>query len=52
MSANRPVPYSSENHARQALIETCLQFAPLGLNQGSRAMRRSAGIGALKTACW
>lgn len=26
--------YPTENHARQALIEICLQFAPLGLNQG------------------
>jgi len=26
--------FPTENHARQALIDTCLQFAPLGLNQG------------------
>ena len=29
----KPV-YLTENHARQALIDACLQFAPLGLNQG------------------
>lgn len=26
--------YPTENHARRALIDTCLKFAPLGLNQG------------------
>lgn len=54
MSANRPAPYLSENHARQALIETCLQFAPLGLNQGksgnaSLRWHRSAEDGMLVT---
>ncbi|NBS63700.1 MAG: class II aldolase [Betaproteobacteria bacterium] len=54
MSANRAVPYSSENHARQALIETCLQFARLGLNQGksgnaSLRWHRSAEEGMLVT---
>lgn len=54
MSANRPAPYPSENHARQALIETCLQFAPLGLNQGksgnaSLRWNRSAEDGMLVT---
>lgn len=54
MSATRPVPHASENHARQALIETCLQFAPLGLNQGksgnaSLRWHRSAEDGMLVT---
>ncbi len=54
MSVKVSVPYPSENHARQALIETCLQFAQLGLNQGksgnaSLRWHRSAEEGMLVT---
>lgn len=34
MSAVLQPPYPTEDHARRALIEVCLQFATLGLNQG------------------
>lgn len=34
MSEPAQAQYTTENHARQALVETCLKFAPLGLNQG------------------
>ena len=33
-AVDQTVSYESEDAARQALIETCLRFAPLGLNQG------------------
>ena len=49
-----PPPYAAENDARRALIDACLQFAALGLNQGksgnaSLRWRRSAEDGMLVT---